>query len=68
MKYELLEFSLSDIDKIADCFGGAMDCHCYTCYACAIMPDHVHVLIRKHKHMAEEMIANLQDSSRKRQM
>lgn len=28
------------------------------------MPDHVHVLIRKHKHYAETMITNLQDGSR----
>jgi REP-associated tyrosine transposase len=35
----------------------------YTCYACAIMPDHIHLLIRKHRHLAEEMIANLQRDS-----
>ncbi|HUU58284.1 MAG TPA: transposase, partial [Phycisphaerae bacterium] len=38
----------------------------YTCYACAIMPDHVHLLIRKHKSKAEEMIRNFQDTSRLR--
>lgn len=38
----------------------------YTCYACAIVPDHVHVLIRKHHDRAEEMIANLQSASRDR--
>lgn len=37
----------------------------YTCYACAIMPDHVHMVLRKHKHSAEEMIENLQTQSRK---
>ncbi len=36
------------------------------CYACAIMPDHVHILIRKHKHQAEEMIDRLQSSGRLR--
>jgi len=36
----------------------------YTCYACAIMPDHVHALIRRHRDHAEEMIANLQEGSR----
>ena len=40
--------------------------HNYTCYACAIMPDHVHMMIRKHKHQAEDMLENLQDSSRLR--
>jgi len=28
------------------------------------MPDHVHILIRKHKHSAEEMIELLQNASR----
>ncbi|MEO6437163.1 MAG: hypothetical protein ABIP55_15590, partial [Tepidisphaeraceae bacterium] len=37
--------------------------HSYTCYACAIMPDHIHMLLRKHKHLAEDMIANFQDAS-----
>jgi REP element-mobilizing transposase RayT len=30
------------------------------------MPDHVHIIIRKHKHRAEQMLANLQESSRLR--
>ena len=37
-----------------------------TCYACAIMPDHVHVLIRKHRDKAEQMIEILQEASRLR--
>lgn len=48
---------------------GLADCiikHRYTCYACAIMPDHVHLVIRKHKHQAEEMIENLKRLSRER--
>src|SRR5262249_52454009 len=38
----------------------------YTCYACVIMPDHVHILIRKHKHSAEEMMEFLKEVSRDR--
>lgn len=30
------------------------------------MPDHVHILIRKHKHQAEQMLKNLQESTRLR--
>jgi len=44
----------------------AIEQHRYTCYACAIMPDHVHMVIRKHKHNAEEMIDNLRLLSRER--
>jgi REP element-mobilizing transposase RayT len=38
----------------------------YTCYACAIMPDHVHLLIRKHKNLSEEMIEKIQALGRRR--
>jgi len=34
-----------------------------TCYACAVMPDHVHLIIRRHWDDAEEMIAKLQAST-----
>ena len=36
----------------------------YTCYACAIMPDHVHLVDRKHRDAAEQMIGNFQGMSR----
>ena len=36
----------------------------YTCYACAILPDHVHLSIRKHRDQAETMIEELQNGSR----
>jgi REP element-mobilizing transposase RayT len=38
----------------------------YTCWGCAVMPDHIHVLIRKHKYQAEEMAENLMLASRTR--
>jgi REP element-mobilizing transposase RayT len=34
-----------------------------TCWACAVMPDHVHILIRKHRLTFEEMMENLKDAS-----
>ena len=37
-----------------------------TVHACVVMPDHVHLLIRKHKHTAENMIAHFQGQSRSR--
>ncbi len=36
----------------------------YVCYGCAIMPDHVHILIRRHRHRAENMIDLFQNASR----
>jgi REP element-mobilizing transposase RayT len=46
--------------------GEAIKEFAYTCYACAILPDHVHLVIRKHRDRAEQMIENLQQSTRLR--
>ena len=64
LKHELLTFGASEVRLISQAFAEVCEREAYTCYACAIMPDHVHVLIRKHKHLAEQMILNLQDHSR----
>jgi hypothetical protein len=64
LQHPLLEFDADDRDLIAAGFAEAVARHRYTCYACAILPDHVHVLMRKHKHSAEEMIAHLRDAGR----
>jgi REP element-mobilizing transposase RayT len=53
--HPLLTFDEAARDVIAAAFGEVIATNRYTCYACAIMPDHVHLLIRKHKHTAEEM-------------
>jgi REP element-mobilizing transposase RayT len=66
LKYPLLHFKITDFSTIAEGLGDAIRQQSYTCYACAIMPDHVHILLRKHKHHAEEMLENLQESSRLR--
>ena len=66
LRFPLREISPQEFGIVADGFAEAVAEHRYTCYSCAIMPDHVHVLIRKHKHKAEEMIENLQGASRLR--
>jgi len=66
LKHPLLNFPVTLFDVIAEAFAEVIETERYTCWACAVMPDHAHVLIRKHKHQAEEMIANLQDASRSR--
>ena len=66
LDHPLRKFTREDTDIIAEAFNEVINEHKYTCYACAIMPDHIHLLIRKHKHKAEEMIANFQDKSRSR--
>ena len=66
LKFPLLKFSDREVPIVAEGFAEAIREHRYTCYACVIMPDHAHLIIRKHKHKAEEMIENLQETSRLR--
>jgi REP element-mobilizing transposase RayT len=60
LKYPLLTFDDEARGVLGCAIGRTMHEMGYTCWACAVMPDHVHILIRKHRHMAEEMIWNLQ--------
>jgi REP element-mobilizing transposase RayT len=64
LRHPLLTFGAADVQIIAQAFADVIARERYTCYACAIMPDHFHVVNRKHKHSAEEMIQNFQDASR----
>lgn len=66
LKHPLLTFDERCFGVIADAFAQVIEAEKYTCYACAIMPDHVHILIRKHKHSAEEMAERLMTASRQR--
>src|SRR4051812_17197335 len=56
LQFPVIEFTSGAIATIADAISQVITTCKYTCYACAILPDHVHLLIRKHKHSAEEMI------------
>jgi REP element-mobilizing transposase RayT len=64
LKHDLLTFADPEIEVVANAFGEVIASKPYTCYACAVMPDHVHLLIRKHRDTAETMIAELQEASR----
>ena len=64
LKFPLLTFAPPGREVIARAFESVVLTEHYTCYACAIMHDHVHVVMRKHKHHAEEMIRQLQAASR----
>jgi REP element-mobilizing transposase RayT len=64
LKHPLRTFSDADITFLAESFAKTIDQRHYTCYACAIMPDHIHMLIRKHRDTAEVMIQHCQEMSR----
>jgi REP element-mobilizing transposase RayT len=60
----VIRFDAQQLSTVADSLGRVIREAPYTCWACAVMPDHVHVVIRKHRHRAEEMIERLQDAAR----
>src|SRR6266545_1129138 len=62
--YPLLTLDAAARAEVGAAFADVIESERYTCYACAVMPDHVHLLIRKHKHTAEEMIDHFQQASR----
>lgn len=64
LKHALLKFDADDVTILARCFADVIRDCTYTCYACAIMPDHIHMLIRKHRDKSEQMIENMQTASR----
>jgi REP element-mobilizing transposase RayT len=66
LRHPLLDFDAPARDVIARGFAEVIQRERYTCYACAVMPDHVHIFLRKHKHQAEDMMAALKEVSRAR--
>jgi REP element-mobilizing transposase RayT len=64
LKFSLLRFTPMEMNVLAQAFAEVISWEKYTCYACAIMPDHIHMVIRKHRDLAEAMIAKLQQASR----
>jgi REP-associated tyrosine transposase len=66
LEFPVIRFNSAQIETVAAAFAQCIAEHSYTCYACAILPDHAHLVIRKHRHRAEQMIENLQRTSRLR--
>lgn len=66
LKDELRTFDGPARNTIAAALSEVIATRRYTCYACAIMPDHVHLVIRRHRDAAEAMIGQLQAASARR--
>src|SRR5437879_1781651 len=49
LAHEPLAFTDGEIDRLGTSIGLVIRERRYTCYACAVMPDHVHLLIRRHR-------------------
>jgi len=66
LAFPLLEIGSAERALVGDAVAETVAARRYTCYVCAILPDHVHLVVRKHRDKAEQMIAALQDASRLR--
>ncbi len=65
---QVLKFPIGSLNEnarsvVADTIAKVIEEQKLTCWACAIMPDHVHILIRKHRLTFEEMMENLKNES-----
>ena len=61
LKHPLMTFKSGELSTVGSFFAQAIRHLVYTCYAAAVMPDHVHLVIRKHRDRAESMIEALQE-------
>ena len=64
LKHEPKTFTNDDIRFVGECLGELVREREYTCYACAVMPDHIHMLIRRHRDNSETMLEIFQKSTR----
>jgi REP element-mobilizing transposase RayT len=64
MAHAILTFTEQDIAILAGSIAQTIQQRRYTCYACAIMPEHVHLLIRRHRDKDEQMLEAFQVESR----
>ncbi len=63
LKHSLRQFDDAARALVAEGFAEAIAAAKLTCWACAIMPDHIHVLVRKHRMTAEEMMDLLKNAA-----
>lgn len=63
LEHPILWFDAAKRQVIADAFTHTMQECRYTCFACAILSNHGHLIIRKHRDRAETMIDHLRTES-----
>lgn len=64
LAHPLLTFDSDGIALVAESIAAVIKENDYVCHACAVMPDHVHLLLRRHRDHAESMIERFQRASR----
>ena len=63
LEHAILWFDAAKRQAISDAFSEVIESHRYTCFACAILTNHAHLIIRKHRDRAEDMIFTLRKES-----
>ena len=63
LRHALLTFDDTARQLIASAFADVIAREKLTCWACVIMPDHIHLAVRKHRLQAEDMIGLFQSES-----
>ena len=64
LKHPLLTLDDDDVTQIGKVIGQVIGAKKYVCHAGAVMPDHIHLLIRRHRDRAEDMIQHFQEWTR----
>ena len=64
LRHESLTFTDEQIAVVGASLGSVIRARDYTCYACAVMPEHVHMLLRRHRDKSETMIDQFQTATR----
>lgn len=62
--FPLLWWNSAERLALMEALGKVVQKHHLTCYACAVLSNHVHVLFRKHRMKAEDMIGLLKNAGR----
>ena len=64
LKHSVLTLDDEGITMVGTIIGRDIAAKDYVCYACAVMPDHVHLLIRRCRDRAENIVAHIQETTR----
>ncbi len=63
LRHPVLWWAAAEQQALAGAFGEVITAEGLTCYACAVLSNHVHFLMRKHRLKAEEMSEPLKEAA-----
>jgi len=65
LDHAVLWFEDAERQALTDALGQVVRFEGLTCYACAVVSSHVHILVRKHRLKGEEMLSLLKEAGRR---